>query len=525
MVCGTASDAGKSILVAGLCRLLARRGVRVAPFKGQNMALNSWVTSKGHEIGRAQAMQATAARVEAEVAMNPVLLKPTGDRTSQVVVMGRPWRILDASSYQAAKAELTAVVDRALHDLRRRFDVVVCEGAGSPAEINLLDHDLVNLGLAARHGLPALVVGDIDRGGVFAHLMGTMVLLPEGLRGQVNGFVLNKFRGDPTLLGVAIDELTRRTGVPMLGVLPWLGELGIDAEDSLALRPQGPLAGEGRCAADTAPGVGPAPAHLQDVLDVAVIRLPHLANFTDLDPLRADPAVRVRYVDHRSLLGQPDLVVLPGSKATAADLQWLRSAGLADALTACRRAEGGPMILGICAGYQMAGRRISDPGHVESSVGVVDGLGWLDLETRFAPGKITRQRVGYEAGSGTPVAGYEIHAGVPVAGPEAEPWFTLCGPEAGQEREGVVSADGVVLGTSLHGLLESDAFRDRLLERAARRSGKRWSPSGVRFGELRERQLDRVADACATHLDVDAIVALLARAAPARTAVMASRPS
>src|SRR5436309_11049455 len=273
MVCGTTSDAGRSVVVAGVCRMLHRQGVRVAPFKAQNMALNSFVTADGAEIGRAQAMQAEAAGIAAEAAMNPILLKPTGERTSQVVVMGRPWDHLDAVGYHALKPRLFALVCDALSDLRARYDVVIVEGAGSPAEINLLDHDIVNLRVAHAAGIPAIVVGDIDRGGVFAALYGTVALLPDDLRGHVRGFVLNKFRGDPTLLEPGLAELERRTGVPTLGVLPWIDGVARDAEDSLALDGPRPMAAPE--ARDDARG---------DDLDVAVIRFPRIANFTDLDP-------------------------------------------------------------------------------------------------------------------------------------------------------------------------------------------------------------------------------------------------
>src|ERR1700722_9735089 len=286
MVCGTTSDAGKSTVVAGLCRLLARQGVSVAPFKGQNMSLNSVVTTEGAEIGRAQWIQAVAARVEPETAMNPVLLKPTSERSSQVIVMGRPRDTREAAEYQRSKAGLVEIVDGALADLRRRFDVVICEGAGSPAEINLLENDIVNLGLAARAGIPAVVVGDIGRGGVFAHLYGTVAVLPEELRRCVRGFIINMFRGDPLLLGDAMEQLEAKCGVPTLGVLPYLPGLVLDAEDSLH-----------RMVADlpvesALPGAAP--------LGVVVLPLPRLSNFTDFDPLLVDGVVAVRFVDHPS---------------------------------------------------------------------------------------------------------------------------------------------------------------------------------------------------------------------------------
>ena len=488
MVCGTASDVGKSSVVTGLCRLLARKGVRVAPFKAQNMALNSYVTPSGHEIGRAQGVQALAARAEPEVAMNPILLKPTGERTSQVVVLGRPWAHLDAAAYQAAKAELLEVVLGALDDLRRRFDVVVLEGAGSPAEINLLAGDLVNLGLAERAGVPAIVVGDIDRGGVFAALFGTVALLPAGLRALVRGFVVNKLRGDPALLADGPAELERRCGVPTLGVVPYLHDVSLDAEDSLALERTVRSAGGG----------GPGG------LDVALVRFPRISNFTDVDALAVEPGVAVRLVASAGGLGRPDLVLLPGTKATVADLAWLRGRGL-DAAVAEAVAEGAT-VLGICGGYQMLGRSIDDG--VESGMGEVEGLGWLDVKTVFAPDKVTRQRRGRALGMGGPrVSGYEIHHGRVSGG---DPWIEL-DDAYGREPEGAVQ--GEVWGTTLHGLFEEDGFRTAFLAHVARRRAKPFEPSGVSFAAAREAQIDRLADVLQAHLDIDALEALIAEGA------------
>jgi adenosylcobyric acid synthase len=498
MVCGTASDVGKSSVVTGLCRLLARRGVRVAPFKAQNMALNSYVTPSGHEIGRAQGVQALAARVEPEVAMNPILLKPTGERTSQVVVLGRPWAHLDAAGYQAAKPQLLETVLRALGDLRSRFDVVLLEGAGSPAEINLLAGDLVNLALADRAGVPAVVVGDIDRGGVFAALYGTVALLPDRWRPLVRGFVINKLRGDPALLADGPAELERRSGVPTLGVIPYLHDVTLDAEDSLAL---------GR---SLRPPAAPPPG----ALDVAFVRFPRISNFTDLDALALEPGVGVRLVESPGALGRPDLVVLPGTKATVADLAWLRGRGL-DRAVAEAVAEGST-VLGICGGYQMLGRTIDDG--VESGAGEVEGLGWLDVKTVFAPDKVTRQRRGtafllargaVRATGGQRVSGYEIHHGRVAGG---DPWIEL-DDVYGREAEG--ASDGGVFGTSLHGLFEEDGFRTAFLDEVARRRGKRFEPSGVSFAAARDAQIDRLADVLEAHLDMAAVDALIERGAPA----------
>jgi adenosylcobyric acid synthase len=510
------------------------------------MALNSFVTPEGHEIGRAQAMQAMAAGVEPDVAMNPILLKPTSDRTSQVVVLGRPWKNLDAVAYHAAKPELMEVVTDALADLRSRYDVVLCEGAGSPAEINLLEGDLVNLGLASKVGIPAIVVGDIDRGGVFAALYGTVALLPDELRRWVRGFVINKFRGDPALLGDALADLERRTGRPTLGVLPFAEGLTLDAEDSLALvMTQGARQG--------ASSVPPVASSGRDPLDIVVIRFPHISNFTDVDALAVEPGTSVRFVDSPDSLGQPDLVVLPGTKATAEDLAWMRSRGFEEALAELRTDDDGairadsPMILGICGGYQMLGELIEDPGAIESRTGVVNGLGLLDLRTVYLVDKRTRQRRGRTTwrqssllrpyptspgrvpgatGAGTSfqpdwelegsprqtpsiaISGYEIHHGRTHAGPSAVPWF-LMGDGRGQRTEGIIDDKNGVCGSSLHGLFEGDEFRGTLLGAVAERRGKRWAPSGVSFALARQGQIDQLADLCEENLDLEALWLLI----------------
>jgi len=498
MVCGTTSNAGKSTLTAALCRHYARRGARVAPFKAQNMSNNSAVTPGGEEIARAQAWQAMAAGVDAEVAMNPVLLKPMGERRCQVIVMGRPKATMTAAEYHRLKPELLEVVLGALTELRQRYDVVILEGAGSPAEINLLDADIVNLRLAHHAGLPAIVVGDIDLGGVFASLFGTVALLPAEYRPLVKGFVVNKFRGDPALLFDGTTQLQARSGVPTLGVLPWLEGPEIDSEDSLALdRPLGAPPIEADAGADPTDW-----ARALDLLDVAVVRLPCIANFTDIDPLRTEPWVQLRWIDDARSVGQPDLLVVPGSKATVADLAWLRSRGLDRAVDAARG-----VVLGICAGYQMLGRSIADPGGVESSDPAVTGLGLLDASTTFGPHKVTRRRQGQLFG--VPASGYQIHHGVVRT---SGPAFVELDDGTGDGTIGSTFGGGTVWGTSLHGLLESDGARAALLDQVARKAGKHIGHGGS-FEATRQRRIDRLADAIEEHLDMGALDRILAEGA------------
>ncbi len=500
LVAGTHSDAGKSVVVAGLCRWLRREGVSVAPFKAQNMALNSVVTAGGAEIGRAQAMQAAAAGAEPEAAMNPVLIKPSGERNSQVVVMGRPHGDTDARSYQEMKGGLRPIVEQALADLRARFDVVVCEGAGSPAEINLRAGDLANMGLARAAGLPVVLVGDIDRGGVFASLFGTLALLEPADQALVAGYVVNKFRGDAAILAPGLDDLRARSGRPVLGVLPWLEDLWLDAEDSLALEAR-------------APEVPPAPG--ADTLDVVVVRLRWMSNFTDLDALGTEPGVRVRFSRSPADVERADLVVLPGTKATVEDLARLRAAGLDRALRA--RAAADAPILAICGGYQMLGERIDDD--VESRAGAVEGLGLLPVRTVFAPDKLLRRRAGACAwlGGARTQTGYEIrHGRVERTGAAA----------GGRERSGgeslLVADDGEAdgcragwtLGTSWHGALEDDALRRALLGAVAARRGRRFVAGTHAFADLRERRLDALGDLVERHLDTAAVRALVERGAP-----------
>ena len=484
LVAGTGSDAGKSVLVAGLCRWLSRQGVKVAPFKAQNMSLNSFVTLDGAEIGRAQAMQAAAAGVEPAADMNPVLLKPGSDRRSQVVVLGHPEAEADAMGYRAHAARLRQVALDSLARLRDAYDVVICEGAGSPAEINLRETDVANMGLARAAGLPVIVTGDIDRGGVFAAMYGTLALLAPEDQALICGFVINKFRGAPELLDSGLVLLRELTGRPVYGVLPWQEGLWLDAEDSLNLPDsQTPQISYSNT------------VDYRSELRVAVVRLPRISNFTDVDALAAEPGVQVRFATSPADLADADLVVLPGSRATVSDLAWLRDRGLAAAVT--ERARAGRPVLGICGGYQMLARQIED--EVESRRGVVDGLGLLPVRVRFGAEKI----LGRPRGSalGAPVAGYEIHHGVAEitdpAGYGTETFLDGC-------------RRGPVWGTSWHGALENDEFRRAFLAEVAVLAGRDFTPApGTSFAAVREARLDLLADLVTAHLDTAALSRLI----------------
>jgi len=477
LVAGTTSDAGKSLVTAGICRWLARRGLRVAPFKAQNMSNNSMVCADGAEIGRAQWLQATAAGAEPEAAMNPVLLKPGSDRRSHVVALGAPFGTLEAGEFATGRDELARIAFDAFDDLRRRFDVVVCEGAGSPAEINLRRGDYVNMGLARRFGLPVVVVGDIDRGGVLAAMYGTIALLEPADQALLAGWVVNKFRGDEMLLRPGLDRIAELTHRPVLGVLPWLDGVWIDSEDALA-------AAGWRHSAGAAGG-----------LRVAVVRLPRASNATDVDALAAEPGVTVTLTADVDTVRTADVVVLPGTRATVDDLRWLRERGLAEAIAA----RTGP-VLGICGGYQMLARTIVDD--VESGAGAIEGLGLLPTTVTFTREKVLGRPVARWRGH--EVAAYEIHHGrATLDGAEADPFLD------GWRR-------GAVWGTTLHGAFDNDGFRRAWLCEAAAQAGVEWSPapSAPGFAQLRESMLDRLADAVEEHLDTAVLVELIERGAP-----------
>ena len=492
MLQGTASGVGKSLLTAALCRIVRRAGHRVAPFKSQNMSLNAAVTADGGEIGRAQAAQAIAAGVEASVDMNPILLKPETDERSQVVVRGRAVGSVRWADYGRMVPTLWPLVRESLERLRRQHDVVVIEGAGSPAEINIA-WDAANMRVAALADAPVLLVGDIDRGGVFAALVGTLALLALDDRARVAGVVVNRFRGDRAVLEPGLELLTARTGVPVLGVVPHLGHGLVPEEDSLALERPSATGGDAR-------------------VEVAVVRLPRIANFDDFEPLAAEPGVAVRFVTRAAEVDAADIVILPGTKSTIADLAWLRSRGLAPAID--RAPREGRIVLGICGGYQMLGERLDDPHGVEGG-GRADGLALLPAATTFAPTKATvrvRARVVGDgplaAAAGAAVVGYEIHAGVTrTRGGRAALTIVERGGAPADADDGMVA--GSVIGTYVHGLLASAPLRRALLLEAARRRGAapdaRWgTDDGV-------DRYDRLADLVGAALDLEAIGRLLRR--------------
>ena len=535
MIQGTMSGAGKSILTAGILRVLRQDGYRVAPFKSQNMALNSYVTREGLEMGRAQVVQAAAAGMEPSADMNPILLKPMGDTTSQVIVNGRPIGKMRAADYYKVKKSLVPDILAAYERLRERADIIVIEGAGSPVEINLRKGDFVNMGLAEMVDAPVLLAGNIDPGGVFAQLLGTIQLLRPEERARVKGLIINKFRGDVSLLQPGLDMFAEYCDIPFAGVVPWI-RLDLDEEDSMSEKLAGRGAGAG---ADTS-------------VDIAVIRLPYISNYTDFAPLERLPGVTVRYVAEASLLGQPDLIILPGTKNSIGDLRWLRESGMEARI---RDAAGRSLLIGICGGFQMLGRRILDPLGSETG-GTEDGLGLLPVETLFSADKYTRQVHGtarqlpgvWAPLSGLPVSGYEIHMGRTEypgdrdKGTSVFAQLTDGGPDvavtpvgetpdvavtpAEENPDGAVC--GNVLGTYLHGIFDETPFRSALIDLLRKRkegtcsetgaaealhvrsshtlSGRESAFSGIESArQIQDRQLDMLADVLRESLDWELI--------------------
>ena len=478
MIQGTTSDAGKSTLVTGLCRLLVRRGLRVAPFKPQNMALNSAVTADGGEIGRAQAVQAQACGIECLSDMNPVLLKPNTDTGCQVIIQGKAVGNMEAGGYHDYKRWASQAVRESYARLLDRFDIIVVEGAGSPAEINLRENDIANMGFAEDADCPVILVADIDRGGVFAHITGTLALLSPGERARVKGSVINRFRGDIALLQSGLDWLEEHTGDPVFGVVPYLQGLHLEAEDALPVDPV-------------------STASDQDRIRVVVPVLPRISNHTDFDPLRLHPSVEFLYAGPGDAFPPADLIILPGSKSVAADLGWLRAQGWDKAIL--KHLRYGGKLMGICGGFQMMGSSIHDPDAIEGIAGVTAGLGLFDMSTTLTPRKMLANVTGRLTLDSSPVSGYEIHAGVTHGAALDNPAVLLDG-----RADGAVSPDGQLLGTYLHGVFETATACDTLLTWAGLEQ-----PRTIDYPALREREIDRLADTLEHCMDQDRLLALL----------------
>ena len=502
MVQGTASHAGKSILVAALCRIFGQDGYQVAPFKSQNMALNSYVTAQGGEMGRAQVVQAEAAGVAPDVKMNPILLKPTGNSSSQVIVMGRPLDNYSAQSYHSKVAtSLWEVVTRALYQLRREYNIVVIEGAGSPAEVNLYDTDIVNMRVAREADAPVLLVADIDRGGALAAVVGTLELLPPEDRERVKGIIINKFRGDVSIFQPAIEFLEQKTGIPVLGVIPFFNDLRIQDEDSVVMEEKNySTTGD------------------ENKIQICVIRLPRLSNFTDFDAFETDTDVELRYVRTVNELVRPDLIIIPGSKNTIEDLLYLKQTGLSGKIV--RAAKDGTPVVGICGGFQMLGSELLDPEGTESNIQQLSGLGLLAMRTVFARDKVTSQVKAvingggeYLSGYAGDLTGYEIHMGRTELDQNLAHAFNIQTRSGLQVdvKDGAVSACGNVWGTYMHGIFDNDGFRRHLINILKRKKGilGEQSDQVITTLERRQRDYDRLADHVRANLNMKLVYSIL----------------
>lgn len=480
MVQGTTSDAGKSTLVAGLCRVLWRQGLSVVPFKPQNMALNSAVTADGGEIGRAQAVQAYACGLAPHIDMNPVLLKPNSDTGAQVIIQGQPLTNMEASVYHDYKQQAWNAVEQSHQRLRSVYQYVIVEGAGSPAEINLRENDIANMGFAEREDCPVIIIADIDKGGVFAHLVGTLALLSETEQARVKGFVINRFRGDIALLQSGLTWLESYTGKKVLGVLPYLQGFHLEAEDAVSVEQ---------------------PDSLAQAIRVVVPVLPHISNHTDFDPLRLHPSVELTYVGPDQTIPPADLIILPGSKSVRHDLQWLREQGWDKAIS--KHLRYGGKLLGICGGFQMLGNEISDPDAIEGESGISEGLGWLQMNTRLYADKQLTNRTGtfsLHREQGVAVSGYEIHCGVSLGEALSRPLIYF--PDG--TPEGALSLDGCIAGTYLHGLFESAAALNQVLHWAGLSHIAEFD-----YQQRRDQDLDRLADTLEQYLDMESVLGLL----------------
>lgn len=489
MIQGTASDAGKSLIAAGLCRILKQDGYTVVPFKSQNMALNSFITKKGFEMGRAQVVQAEAAGIDPDVRMNPVLLKPTSDRKSQVVFMGKVLKDMDAVDYHEFKQELLPKIKEVYQELDQEYDAIILEGAGSPAEINLNERDIVNMGMARLVDAPVILVADIDKGGVFASIYGTIELMPEEDRKRIKGVLINKFRGDVALLQSGIDMIEELTNVPVLGVVPY-ADIDIDSEDSVALGSKGRSFNQ------------------EKDLDVAIITLKRISNFTDFHSLEIQPDVSVRYVMPGDAIGNPDLLILPGSKNTIEDMQVLQDSGIVDEIRQC--ADQGIRIFGICGGFQLLGKKISDPNHVESELDEIEGLGLLDVETQMQGTKRTTQVQAEHEGQ--LLEGYEIHMGETEISDQVSP-FSRIVLQNGQETsryDGAVSPDKQIQGTYLHGVFDNSQWtRDYLNQIRLEKGLEPITDQAIDLKEFKDLQYDKLAAVIRDAVDMKKIYQIM----------------
>lgn len=501
-ICGTGSGVGKSVIVSALCRIFLQDGYRVCPFKAQNMALNSFVTKESGEIGRAQAVQAQACRIEPSVDMNPVLIKPTSDVRAQIIVRGSPVAGMDARRYINYKNRLLKVVRGSFERLARDYEIVVMEGAGSPAEINLKSHDIVNLKMAKYAKAPVILVGDIDKGGVFASLVGTLELLEKEERKMIKGFIINKFRGDITLLKPGIDFLEKRTGIKVLGTIPYFSNAyrAVSKEKAISIPEEDSVPRDDFMKRQT---------RKQRKLNVAVVYLPHISNFTDFDALRRETDVVLRYVDSPEAMGNPDIIIIPGTKNTVSDLSYLKGAGLTEKILAIMNRSKSAILIGICGGFQMLGTKLCDPKGIESKKKESSGLGLLPMATNFAKDKILSQVKAREIKSGLEVRGYQIRHGRAGILRGLKPVFNIIErhSEKIEDYDGMITEDGRIWGTYIHGIFDSDTFRRDFLNRIRLKKGWPALSDTRRFDA--DREFDKLAGLVRENIDMEYLYKIL----------------
>lgn len=498
-VCGTGSGVGKSVMVAALCRIFLQDGYRPCPFKAQNMALNSYVTKSGGEIGRAQAVQAQAARLDPSVDMNPILIKPMSDRKAQIIVKGKPLENMSVYEYVNYKKEARDTVFKSFNRLAGEYEIVVIEGAGSPAEINLKSHDIVNMQMAKRAHAPVVLVGDIDKGGVFAWFVGTLELLTKKERKMVKGFIINKFRGDKRLLMPGIKFLEKKTGIKVLGVIPYFKDIRIPEEDSVPLEKRAVVRNN-------------LSVMQKKVIDIAIISLPHISNFTDFDALENEPDVNLRYVSSAEELGKPDVIIIPGTKSTISDLHYLKKSGMAGKIRGVFEGNSLLNLVGLCGGYQMLGERIYDRETTESAKKESPCLGFLPVITVFERGKILSQVKAEEIATGIEVSGYEIHHGRTRLLKGCRPVFRITERQGKktQDIDGAFFAGGRIWGTYIHGIFDADNFRRSFLNKIRMKKG--WRPLGSTVFNI-DREFDKLADLVRESIDMDALYEIMRQGA------------